>query len=97
MSASIRELINGKVLFAKNGFAQGIHNEDGDGVPHLRPFNVSAEGDLDLRQIKYVSAPEPGGPYWLQPGDVIFNNTNTEDLVGKTAYFDLEDQVPVVL
>ena len=25
----------------------------------------------------------------MYQGDVIFNNTNSEDLVGKTAYFDL--------
>ena len=29
---------------------------------------------------------------WLRAGDVLFNNTNSEDLVGKTAYWSLDGQ-----
>jgi type I restriction enzyme S subunit len=74
-------------VFAKNGFPQGRHNETGEGVPHLRPFNISEDGTIDLSQIKYVAPPSLESDCWLKPGDVIFNNTNSEELVGKTAYF----------
>ena len=76
------------VLALRNGFAQGRHNESGKGIPHLRPFNIDGDGNLTMHQVKYVPPPPPDSPYWLQIGDVIFNNTNSEELVGKTAYFD---------
>jgi len=78
-----------RVLWIKNGFAQGSFNEQGRGVPHLRPFNVSETGEISLAQIKYVPPPSDNN-YWLQKGDILFNNTNSEELVGKVAYFDHE-------
>lgn len=64
------------------GFPSGKHNQDGQGVPHLRPMNVSRDGTIDLTDIKYV--PDQNGPR-LNDGDVLFNNTNSPALVGKTA------------
>jgi len=78
------------VIRIQNGFAQGDHNAASIGVPHLRPFNVDSDGNIDVSQIKYIPPPVSNGPYWLQRGDVIFNNTNSEELVGKTAYFPME-------
>jgi len=77
-------------LWIKNGFPQGGFNEQGRGVPHLRPFNVNERGEISLHQIKYVPPPPDNSPYWLRKGDIIFNNTNSEELVGKVAYFDYE-------
>jgi len=89
-TASIGVLVGRGVLSLKNGFAQGGHNSEGRGVPHLRPFNVTSNGTISLDQVKSVSPPVPSSPYWVLPGDVIFNNTNSEELVGKTAFFPLE-------
>ena len=77
-------------LWIKNGFPQGGFNEQGRGLPHLRPFNVKETGEISLEQIKYVPPPPDNSPYWLRNGDIIFNNTNSEELVGKVAYFDYE-------
>jgi type I restriction enzyme S subunit len=85
---SIADLFEEGSLYIKNGFPQGAHNQIGNGVPHLRPFNISGDGCIDLSEIKYVQAPGKESPYWVQPGDVIFNNTNSEALVGKTAHFE---------
>ncbi len=84
------ELFAKGVLLMRNGFPQGEHNLSGQGVPHLRPFNVTTDGCIDLEQIKYVQQPSDDSPYWLQRGDIIFNNTNSEDLVGKTAYLAMD-------
>jgi len=65
-----------------SGFASGRHNGDGFGIPHLRPMNVNREGKIDLGTVKSVSA---RADRQLNPGDVLFNNTNSTDLVGKTA------------
>lgn len=86
---SIGSLMDGKALLVKNGFAQRDHNSAGDGVPHLRPFNVTEEATIDLSQIKSVAPPPADRPYWLKPNDVLFNNTNIEEFVGKTALFPL--------
>ncbi|MBZ4669057.1 MAG: restriction modification system specificity domain protein [Defluviitaleaceae bacterium] len=83
------------MLVIRNGFAQGQHNESGKGVPHLRPFNIDDNGNLTMHQVKYVPPPQLDSPYWLRAGDIVFNNTNSEELVGKTGYFDLD--VPCVL
>lgn len=64
------------------GFASGKHNSDGTGIPHLRPMNVDRDGQIDLNVVKSVA--ESNG-IELQPGDVLFNNTNSAELVGKTA------------
>lgn len=64
------------------GFASGKHNSDGAGIPHLRPMNVDRDGQIDLNIVKSVA--ESNGVE-LQPGDVLFNNTNSAELVGKTA------------
>lgn len=84
------DLLKQRVLWVKNGFPQGGFNEEGKGVPHLRPFNINDSGEISLHQIKYVPPPPDDSPYWLRKGDILFNNTNSEDLVGKVAYFDRE-------
>ena len=65
------------------GFASGKHNAEGRGVPHLRPMNISRDGEIDLVQIKSVARDTDGRR--LQVGDVLFNNTNSPTLIGKTA------------
>ncbi len=64
------------------GFASGKHNSDGTGIPHLRPMNVDRDGQIDLNVVKSVAA---SNGIELQSGDVLFNNTNSAELVGKTA------------
>ena len=66
----------------KSGFASGKHNSTGSGVAHLRPMNVSRLGRIDLSAIKFV---DDESDRRLRRGDVLFNNTNSPDLVGKTA------------
>ena len=62
---------------------------DGGGVAQLRTNNVSAEGRIDLSEVKRVPATATQmHRYLLTPGDILFNNTNSPALVGKTAFFD---------
>lgn len=71
------------VTFINPGFPSGKHNSEGRGTPHLRPMNITYNGKISLEDTKYVetSKYEP-----LQKGDVLFNNTNSSNLVGKTSY-----------
>lgn len=70
------------VVEMRPGFASGQHNRLGTGVPHLRPMNVSPDGRLDLTNLKYVDGPNAQR---VHEGDVLFNNTNSPEWVGKTA------------
>jgi type I restriction enzyme S subunit len=67
----------------QSGFASGEHNAEGNGVPHLRPMNIDRDGRLDFTVVKYVARDIDSRR--LRSGDVLFNNTNSPVLVGKTA------------
>lgn len=76
------------VAEVQSGFACGVNNREGDGVAHLRPMNINVEGEIDLADLKYVPAENVDSPRkLLSKGDVLFNNTNSTELVGKTAYY----------
>ncbi len=64
------------------GFASGKHNQEGAGIPHLRPMNIDRLGKIDLGVVKYVSP--DADTKRLHEGDVLFNNTNSPELIGKT-------------
>jgi type I restriction enzyme S subunit len=84
-------LLDSLLADVQPGFASGKHNSSGKGVPHFRPMNVSTSGRIDRSVLKYVD-PSAGRPELrLRPGDVVFNNTNSPELVGKTALFEDDD------
>jgi len=68
------------------GFASGNSAVDKEGVPHVRPMNITDEGLFSWKGMKHISAEEYRGKegFALLPGDVLFNNTNSKELVGKT-------------
>ena len=68
------------------GFACGNAVVNTDGVPHVRPMNVTECGKFTGDGMKRISEEEFRGKedYGLAPGDVLFNNTNSKELVGKT-------------
>ena len=79
----------GEVAEAINpGFPTGKHNNEGSGKPHLRPMNVNYKGQIDLSVVKYVS--EGQQVEFLKAGDILFNNTNSPELVGKTAVVKID-------
>ena len=89
---SIGELIANKVLFIQNGFPCGKWNDKGIGILQLRPFNISDEGYINLNTVKHIQTDKKIDSYLLRNEDVIFNNTNSEELVGKTALWQAEKE-----
>lgn len=60
-------------------------SDSGDGLPLIRMGNVSFEGKLDLTDLKFVELPPTEvDRYRLREGDILFNRTNSKELVGKT-------------
>lgn len=81
-------LSDGLISGIQPGFACGNHNRTGDGIIHVRPFNVTTEGDMDFSSVKHIPSSEADRPErQLASGDVVFNNTNSPELVGKTALY----------
>jgi type I restriction enzyme S subunit len=55
-------------------------------------MNVSPEGRIDLSVVKFVSSEQVDREErLLRSGDVVFNNTNSPELVGKTAVYSFEE------
>ncbi|WP_083500576.1 restriction endonuclease subunit S [Thermococcus celericrescens] len=75
------------IIEAKPGFASGKRDENG--IIQLRMNNITTDGRVVLDH--YLKVPIPRNKniedYLLKPGDVLFNNTNSVDLLGKSAVF----------
>jgi type I restriction enzyme S subunit len=62
-------------------------NADSTGVPVLRMGNIQ-DGKFDLDSLKYLPKKHDEFPdLLLKNGDLLFNRTNSAELVGKTAIF----------
>lgn len=60
-------------------------NTEGNGVVVLRMNNIDTAGYLNLRDLKYiVLQDEELHRQRLEAGDILFNRTNSKELVGKT-------------
>lgn len=70
----------------KSGFACGSSAKDMNGVLHIRPMNISTNGRFVSEGSKFISADNLQADYMVKRGDVLFNNTNSKELVGKTCF-----------
>ncbi|MDH7451839.1 restriction endonuclease subunit S [Luteimonas composti] len=62
-------------------------NEDSSGVPVLRMGNIQ-DGEIDCESLKYLPVDHSEFPeLLLEDGDLLFNRTNSPELVGKTAVY----------
>jgi type I restriction enzyme S subunit len=63
-------------------------NAESNGVPVLRMGNIRTDGTLDLTDLKYLPASHDEFPaLLLESGDLLFNRTNSAELVGKTGHY----------
>ncbi|WP_201765744.1 restriction endonuclease subunit S [Treponema primitia] len=69
---------------------------DGGSYPYLRMNNITFGGQLDITDMKYIDLPNNEiEKYIVRKGDVLFNRTNSKELVGKTCVFNLDE--PMVI
>jgi len=76
----------------KSGFAlskrKRMKLSSEDGIPQLRPYNIANWNKIDLSQMTYVPMNMEGiEDYFIRVDDVLFNNTNSIELVGRAAVF----------
>jgi len=56
--------------------------------PVLRMNNITRTGDMDFTDLKFMDLPQVlYDRYLVQTGDVLFNRTNSAELVGKTGIY----------
>jgi type I restriction enzyme S subunit len=85
---------NGKigdvVIFSQYGTSTKS-NKEGRGYPVLGMGSITYSGEIDLSNISYVELDEEEFQNLrLVQGDIIFNRTNSTELVGKTTNWDLD-------
>ena len=78
----------GDVMASVNyGTSKKAHPADG-AFPILRMGNITYEGGWDLGDLKFIDLDKrEQAKYLVQRGDILFNRTNSKELVGKTAVY----------
>ena len=62
---------------------------EGGRYPYLRMNNLTYDGRLDLSDLKYIDIPDNElEKCVVKYGDILFNRTNSIELVGKTCLFE---------
>lgn len=65
---------------------------EGGKYPYLRMNNITYNGNLDLKDLKYIDIEDNELEKCIvRNGDVLFNRTNSVELIGKTCVFNLEE------
>jgi len=94
--ALISALLKGKYKIIKlrefiNLYQYGLSEKSSKeivGIPMLRMNNIN-NSRLSIEKLKYISISEDEEEkYRLNKGDLLFNRTNSKELVGKTAVFN---------
>ena len=63
---------------------------------YLRMNNITYSGEWDLSALKYINLTDDEKPKYLaEHGDILFNRTNSKELVGKTAVYDLDEPMAI--
>jgi len=84
---TIRDLVD----TANYGSSAKASETEGE-FPILRMGNITYSGAIDFSDLKYVDLSKKDQPkYLVEKGDLLFNRTNSKDLVGKTAVYDRDD------
>lgn len=59
-------------------------------TPILRMNNIKYSGEMDYSDLKFIDLGDETSKYLLKKGDILFNRTNSKELVGKTGIYNLD-------
>lgn len=63
--------------------------EESGAYPYLRMNNITSEGYWDFTSLKHINIEDSEREkYIVRKGDLVFNRTNSKELVGKTGVFN---------
>jgi type I restriction enzyme S subunit len=87
---TVKELIR-EAKYGTSKSAKG-----GGDLPYLRMNNINYDGYWDFTSLKSISLDDSEKEkYTLRKGDVVFNRTNSKELVGKTGIFDSDAEMVI--
>lgn len=70
--------------------------ENNGEYPYLRMNNITYSGDWDFTSLKFINLLESEKEkYLLKKGDIVFNRTNSKELVGKTAVYYEDSEMAI--
>lgn len=70
-------------------------SDDGH-IPYLRMNNITYSGELDLSDLKHIDLrDDEKEKYLARKGDLLFNRTNSKELVGKSTVYDLDEPMAI--
>ena len=91
-TGTIRDL----VLEARYGSSRKAAEGATGKYPYLRMNNITYDGELDLTDTKTIDIPDDElDKCIVRRGDLLFNRTNSKELVGKTCVYNRDE--PMVL
>ncbi|MFN1513688.1 restriction endonuclease subunit S [Vibrio owensii] len=63
---------------------------------YLRMNNITYQGYMDYQDLKYINLSKNDKPkYLVKKGDILFNRTNSKELVGKTGLYNEEHAMAI--
>jgi len=85
-SKSLEELS----IYLRSGFPAGANTREIGGVIQIRPTNIDEDGSLGFNKNVYLKSNLliKRKEDLLQKGEVLFNNTNSQEVLGKSAFFE---------
>lgn len=87
---TIRDIVNEVRYGSSRKAADGNTGK----YPYLRMNNITYNGELDLTDTKTIDVPENELPKCtVKRGDVLFNRTNSKELVGKTCVYNRDEMM----
>ena len=89
-TGTIRDLVSE----VRYGSSRKAADGDSGKYPYLRMNNITYSGELDLTDTKTIDIPDEELPKCtVRRGDVLFNRTNSKELVGKTCVYDRDEMM----
>ena len=89
-TGTIRDLVTDVHYGSSRKAAKGTEGK----YPYLRMNNITYSGELDLTDVKTINIPDKElDKCTVQKGDLLFNRTNSKELVGKTCVYNKDDQM----
>lgn len=87
-------IIRDLVAEVRYGSSRKAADGDSGQYPYLRMNNITYNGELDLSDTKTIDIPdEELDKCTVRRGDVLFNRTNSKELVGKTCVYNRDEMM----
>ena len=82
-------IIKDLVTNVRYGTSKKAAENNNGKYPYIRMNNITYDGKLDLHDLKSIDISDKDiEKYAVKKGDMLFNRTNSRDLVGKTCVYD---------